>query len=92
MSKFADKLRGVLEGEPIRAINYGAIAVTFLAAKAAFALGYLPEAVPFEGIVLAVGAATTAVTEFARRFVYSPRSVQDITAAYGEAQADNGVE
>lgn len=77
----AAKVRGVLQGEPLRAIVYGAAAVVWLVTHIAVALGYEGFGVPpptLDAILLAATAASAAITELCRHFVYSPATVQDI--------------
>lgn len=72
------KVRHLLTGEPLRAINYGAVVVVYLVVNLLQATGHIRVAPDFNAIVVAVGAAVAAVTEAARRFVYSPNTVDDI--------------
>jgi hypothetical protein len=90
MEAIVAKLRDLLKGETLRAIGYGSVAVIFLVTRAYVALGLAPagyEAPAVDAIVLAVAAATTAVVEFARRFVYSPNSVETILSAIDSFEA-----
>lgn len=69
------KVQELLTGEPLRAISYGAIAVTYLSSKVLVATGHMADAPDFDGIAIAVTAAVAAVTELARRFTFSPNTV-----------------
>lgn len=83
MAKFVpllNALRGVLQGNPLRAIGYGAIAVVFLVSQAAVLLGYSKAAPDLDTISVAVAASVAFVTELARKYVYSPNSVAAIVA------------
>lgn len=85
-------LENILQGEPLRAIGYGAIVVVFLVTRGAEALGYTKFGEPtLDTIILSVGAAVTAVTEFARRFVYSPKTVAAVAAGAPVAATDGAV-
>lgn len=76
----ADRLRDLLQGETLRFIGYGAIVVVFLATRIASAIGLDVEVPTLDAITLAVGAAVAAVTEFARKFVWSPNSAARLVA------------
>lgn len=65
-----------LTGEPLRFITYGADAVVFVVLRAAVYVGYLPEAPNMIEIQGAVTVAIALVTELARRYVWSPASIQ----------------
>lgn len=78
MSNFAAKLLHLLQGEPLRAINYGAVAVVYLVVKALVATGNLQDPPDFDGIVVAVASAIALATEVARQFVFSPNTVEAI--------------
>lgn len=72
-----DGSRNLLQGEPLRAIGYGAAVVIFLVTNASGRF----EDIPFDtAVTLAFGAATTLVgiIETARRYVYSPATVAEI--------------
>lgn len=75
LTAFLNLLRRVLQGEPLRAIGYGAIAVVFLVSRALVLTGYWTDAPSLDAIILAVSATVAGVTEFARRYVYSPITV-----------------
>jgi|GEM_PF-3269421 len=74
----AVRVQSLLTGEPLRAIQYGAIAVVYLVVKGAIALGYVVDQPDLDGIAIAVAASIAAVTEVSRRFVFSPNTVQTI--------------
>jgi hypothetical protein len=81
-----DKARELLKGEPLRAIGYGAGVIIYIVAKA---LGNV-EDIPLDQAIVQAGlaAATLAsVIETARRFVYSPATVEVIA----ERSAETGV-
>lgn len=71
-----DKVRDLLQGEPARAISYGAVAVVWLVTHLAFALGVVHTPPPaFDGILAAVTGAIALLTEGIRMFVSSPATV-----------------
>jgi hypothetical protein len=81
MAKFVpllNALRDVLQGEPLRFIGYGAIAVVVVISQVAVLLGYSKAAPDLDTIIVAVGGAVAFVTELARKYVYSPNSVAAI--------------
>jgi len=78
ISDIARAVQGLLQGEPLRVISYGAIAVAWLVAQAAVALGYMDKAPGFDAIAVGVTVAVGALTELARRLVYSPATVAQI--------------
>lgn len=80
--------RNLLTGEPIRAIGYGAIAVVFLVTRLAVLVGYRETAPDLDTILGAVAAAVTAVTEIARRFTFSPNTVEEIVTDLGGDERD----
>ena len=72
-----DKVEGILQGEPARAIGYGGAAIIYLVAKA---VGAIPDQTPEQALVEA-GSAIAVVASFVesiRHFVYSPATVQAI--------------
>lgn len=75
-----DAARNVLQGEPLRAIGYGAAVVVFIVANAS---GRFADLTFDEAISTATVATTTliGVIETARRFVFSPASVAAIVTA-----------
>ena len=82
-----DWLTTLLSGEPLRAITYGAAAVGYFVARAT---GVLPE-VSFDQAVIEAGtgfAILLSVVEFARKFVYSPNTVEAILAAIAASAID----
>lgn len=77
-----DKVRGLLTGETVRAIGYGAVLAIYLGWHAALALNLTTVPAPTLDIILAaVAGAIALVTEFARRKVWSANSVAAIVAA-----------
>ena len=89
MEAIVAKVRDLLKGETLRAIGYGAIAVIFIGSKAVVEFKLVPgyAAPSLDAIVLAVGASTAAVVEFARRFVYSENTVVTILSAVDAVEA-----
>jgi hypothetical protein len=90
MSTFQDsivaKLRIILQGEPLRAISYGSTAVVWIASNAASAAGLIDSApISFDESILVVAAAVATVTELARRYVFSPITVERIISEAFEA-------
>jgi hypothetical protein len=79
-----DKADALLQGEPARAIGYGAALVIVGASLASNALGF--TRIPAVDLPTAVGLAATAIVtvtgviESIRKFVYSPATVADIVA------------
>jgi hypothetical protein len=68
MSAFIDRIRGLLHGEPLRAIGYGAGVVVWIVAGLS---GRIPN-VPIEQAVVNAGAAAAllaSIIETARRYV-----------------------
>jgi len=86
----AVRVQSLLTGEPLRAIQYGAIAVVYLVVKGAIALGYVVDQPDLDGIAIAVAAAIAVVTEVSRRFVFSPNTVQTI-ATFAALTGDDTV-
>lgn len=91
MSKITDvldKVQSVLQGEPLRAIGYGAGVVIYFVARAS---GKIADVPLDQAIVQASGALAllVSVVETARRFVYSPNTVAQII---GPSAAPAGVE
>jgi hypothetical protein len=77
INSILDKARGLLQGEPLRLIGYGAGIVIYLAAKA---LGNIPD-LPLEQALIQATAAIAvlaSVIETIRRFTYSPATVAAI--------------
>lgn len=79
MQALLDKARALLQGEPLRAIVYGAAVVVWLVTHIAQALhiGNLAVVNLDQALVMATGA-SVALTEFARRWTYSPTTVAAI--------------
>ena len=80
VNRVLDKARELLQGEPLRAIAYGAAVIIYLAAKV---LGSIPD-VSFTDAVVQAGAAAlvvASVVETIRRYVYSPVTVAEIVAS-----------
>ena len=75
------KVRDVLQGETLLAINFGAIVAIYLSWHLALALGWSHVPSPtLDAIVLAVGTASTAIAAFARQYVSSPATVSTLQA------------
>lgn len=74
-----DKVQHLLSGEPLRAIVYGGAVIIYVVAKA-FAV--IPDQSVDEALVTAGAAAALLATlvETARRYVYSPNTVEAIIA------------
>jgi len=76
------KVRDLLSGEPLRAIVYGAAVVIWLVTSIANALGitrFGPE-ISVESALTQATAASVLLTEIARRFTYSPNTVERVAA------------
>lgn len=72
-----DKLRDLLQGDALRAISYGSAVIIYFIARA---LGSI-EDVSFEQAITSAGAAAAVIigiTETARRYVYSAKSVANM--------------
>lgn len=82
MTALLEKARGLLQGEPLRAIVYGAAVVVWLVTRIAQALhiGNF-QVVNLDDALLVATAAATALTELVRRYVYSPATVAAIVNA-----------
>lgn len=79
MQALLDKARALLQGEPLRAIVYGAAVVVWLVTHIAKALGVGNLAVvDLDQALLMATAAAAGLTEFARRWTYSPATVAAI--------------
>jgi hypothetical protein len=80
MTNLTERLRTLLQAEPLRAIAYGAAFVVWTVAAVAQLIGYtkIPP-VDFATALIAATTAAGAVAEVARRFVYSPASVAEIS-------------
>lgn len=93
MDALAVKVQGLLQGEPLRLIVYGAAVVVWLATRiappiaAAFGITLNFAAINLDSALLTATAAAAALTEIARRFVYSPNTV----AAVATTSAVTGV-
>lgn len=79
MQTILEKARQLLQGEPLRAIVYGAAVVVWLVTHIAAAMhvGNL-AVVNLDQALLMATAAAAALTEFARRWTYSPATVAAI--------------
>lgn len=76
-SAFGAMLRTALTGEPLRFISYGAVITVVVVTHLAFALGITQAQPPsFDVVSGAVASAVVVVTELARRYAWSPNSVQ----------------
>jgi hypothetical protein len=82
MNAIAVRARGLLQGEPLRAISYGAVVVVWLASRilAALHVGNV-QAVDLDTALVAVTGAIAAVTELSRRWAFSPATVETLLAA-----------
>jgi hypothetical protein len=70
MDALVARARALLQGEPLRAITYGAIVVVWLVTHAAFAAGVTHQPGPdFDTILAAVSAALVALNEAIRLYV-----------------------
>ena len=70
LKTFLAKVSAALEGEPLRAITYGAVAIVWLVTQVAVALGSTAfVAVDLNAALIAVTAATVALSEIVRQFV-----------------------
>lgn len=76
MDALVVRARALLQGEPLRAITYGAIAVVWLVSHAAFALGITKEPGPDFNVVLAAVSAAIALINEAIRLYVSPAGEQ----------------
>lgn len=79
MQAILEKVRALLQGEPLRAIVYGAAVVIWIVTRVAAALhvGNI-AAVDLDQALVMATAASVALTEFARRWTYSPATVAAI--------------
>lgn len=82
---FARRVQGLLQGEPVRVIGYGAAVVVWFVAGIS---NRIPDLTLDQSLVAATGA-IAAITEGLRRLVYSPATVEAIQA---EQAADEGTE
>lgn len=80
MSKLAgilDKAQELLQGEPLRAIGYGAGVIVYFVARASGRF----EDIPLDDAIILTGTAATTligVIETARRFVFSANTVETV--------------
>jgi hypothetical protein len=82
MQTLITKVRDLLQGEPLRAIVYGAGVVIWLTISIANALGvtrFGPE-ISVEDALTQATAASVLLTEIARRFTYSTNTVERVAA------------
>jgi hypothetical protein len=82
---------GALQGEPLRAIVYGAAVVIFLVTHIALAAGYQgfgSSAPSLDAAFASATVAAAALTEVCRRFVSSPNTVAGLLAALKELEED----
>ena len=76
LDRLAGKLEQLLQGEPLRVIVYGAAVVIWGDTHVLQLLNIGNLAViSFDGAILTATVAAGAITEFARKFVYSPATV-----------------
>ena len=72
LKTFLAKVGAALVGEPLRVIVYGAVAIVWLTTQIALALGYQGfGVVDINAILVAVTAATVALSEIVRQLVTS---------------------
>lgn len=86
MSGLVATVRGLLQGEPLRMITYGAIAVVIVVSRVLAMTGLWPDAPSVDMVLAAVAAAVAAVNEVIRQFVYSPASAAALAAAPAATQ------
>ena len=68
------KAEALLQGEPLRAIVYGAAVVVYIVAAVTGRFGV----VSLDNALVQAGAAAAALTELGRHYVYSPATVTSI--------------
>lgn len=78
MTALVDRIRALLQGETVRVITYGAIAVVWLVTHAAFALGLAAQPPAFDVIAGAVSVGLAILNEAIRLYVSSPATVAAI--------------
>jgi hypothetical protein len=69
------KVQGLLNGEPLRLVAYGADGVVIIVSQIAVVTGIWQNAPSLDVILVAVTGATALVTEFVRSIVSSPNTV-----------------
>lgn len=74
------KVEGLLQGEPLRLITYGAIAVVFVVSRGLALAGIWPDNTPVDAVLIAVAAAVAGLNEVIRSIVFSPATVEAIVA------------
>lgn len=81
MSALVARIRALLQGEPLRAIVYGAAVVIWLVVGIANATGFtqLGPHISLDDAMVAATGAAAGLTEVSRRFVYSPATVATLT-------------
>jgi len=75
------KVETLLQGEPLRLITYGAIAVVLVVSRILALVGVWPDATPMDAVLVAVGAAFAALNEVIRSIVSSPATVAAVKDA-----------
>lgn len=82
MKALIAKATALLEGEPLRAIVYGAAVVVWLVVGIANAIGFahFGPTISLTDAMVDATAAAAALTEISRRFVFSPATVAAIKA------------
>lgn len=85
--KLLDQARDLLQGEPARAIGYGAAVVVYVVTRAS---GQLDDVPLDQALVLTAGYVATiaGVIESIRRVVYSPNTVEAIVEAIPASAVD----
>jgi hypothetical protein len=80
LAELQAKISALLQGEPLRAIVYGAAVVVWIVVGIAHALGFtqLGPTISLGDAMVDATAAAAALTEISRRFVFSPASVAAI--------------
>lgn len=83
LNELLDKVRALLQGEPLRAITYGSAVVIWLVVGIANAIGYTKfgPTISIENALLDATAAGVLLTELGRRWVFSPATVATIAVA-----------
>lgn len=85
--KLLDLASGLLQGEPARAIGYGAAVVVYFVARAS---GQLDDIPLDQALILTAGYVATiaGVVESIRRVVYSPATVSQIVESIPASAVD----
>jgi hypothetical protein len=77
------RAKALLQGEPLRAIVYGAAVVVWVVVGIANATGitHFGPTISLDDALVDATAAAAALTEISRRFVFSPATVEQLTGA-----------